>query len=70
MIKNYGCLAAIIDMIIFSYNLLQQIEVGVLNTSVTKRLLLSNLIAISLLRYPTELLLFSNNNDVNLIMML
>ena len=47
-----------------------KVEVGVLNTSGTKRLLLSNLIVISLLRYPIELFSFSNNNDVISIMML
>ena len=47
-----------------------KVEVGVLNTGGTKRLLLSNLIVISLLRYPIELFSFSNNNDVISIMML
>ena len=47
-----------------------KVEVGVLNTSGTKRLLLSDLIVISLLRYPIELFSFSNNNDVISIMML
>ena len=47
-----------------------KVEVGVLNTSGTKRLLHSNLIVISLLRYPIELFSFSSNNDVISIMML
>ena len=45
-------------------------EVGVLNTSATKRPLHSNLIVTSLLHYPIELFFLFNNNNVILIMML